>query len=65
VINENEKMIQLLLSFGADVNIKDALGCSALTYSLFNDQISLLELLLDKKPGIEFIDKVSYNSNLH
>lgn len=51
----------LLMHYGADVNLKDNDGCSALWYAIENKDISMVKLLLENKAEINYFPKRGFS----
>lgn len=60
----NQYMTKLLLDRGADVNLKDYLGCSPLLWSCVNGNLDIVQMLLNKKADIDNIENRSESSPL-
>ena len=56
-INNNEDIVKSLLKTGADINIQDTFGCSALIWSfIHNNNINIIDLLIKNNININIQD---------
>lgn len=70
--NENEDLVELLINLGANLNIKNDLGYSALSYALLSNNHNLINLLMDEGaklfykdlPGLAICGLTKYYSTL-
>ena len=47
--------VNTLLDLGADINTKNSLGLTALTYAIWAGQDSLVSLLIDRSENLNFL----------
>lgn len=59
------KLISLLITEGADINIQDDLGATPLTYAAFNGNIETLELLLQQGARKDLVTHDGYLTAAH
>lgn len=48
--------VQVFLSHGIDVNLRDKDGCAALHYAAFGEKVSIIELLISRGADVNAID---------
>jgi len=60
----NSQIIQTLLNHRSSINCTDNIGCTALHYTILNNDKDSFGLILERKPNLNFIDKSGY-SYLH
>jgi hypothetical protein len=60
VMKENDILVKILLEKDADINIKDKNGYDALYYSIKNENLDYIKMIINKKPSKNTI----YDSNV-
>jgi len=56
----NSQIVQTLLNHKSSINCTDNIGCTALHYTILNNDRKSFNLILERKPNLNFIDKVLY-----
>lgn len=55
---QNCNLVRTLLNHRASINIMDNIGCTALHYTILNNDEDSFNLILERKPNLSIIDKV-------
>ena len=64
VIKNKIEIVQMLINYGANINIQDYYGNTAIHYSISEENVEILHLLLQYNPNLNLID-IDGNTPLH
>jgi ankyrin repeat protein len=64
VIKNKVDIVQMLINYGANINIQDYYGNTAIHYSISEENVEILHLLLQYNPNLNLID-IDGNTPLH